>query len=89
MTVRNRNTQSTEPRGWVDVYQAETDPLTGETEFQVYNWTEHHDSGAIVHTCNTRREAVLFAVAFATANNRKIASAEIIHFTRFRGLSNG
>lgn len=63
----------TDRRGWVDIYPSATG-------FQVYDWTEHHDSGALVGDFATRREALAFAVNWSVTHGRKLQTAEVYHF---------
>jgi hypothetical protein len=53
-------------RGWAEVIQNE---LAG--TWDVYDWSEHHDSGACVSSHETEKEAALAAIAWAAANGRK------------------
>lgn len=81
MTVQtNGYANGTEPRGWVEIYEQEKTAQAGATAFDVYDWSEHHDSAAVVHTCNCHREAVSFAKAYASANNRRMPTAELVDF---------
>lgn len=69
-------------RGWVDIMEFPSEGASfGKGEFfQVYDWSEHHDSGAIVGEFDTRPEAVAFAHDWADRNGRKLSSATVISF---------
>ena len=64
-----------QPRGWVEIY-----PCDG--GFDVYDWSEFHDSGHRVGSCRTRGEALSVARRWARENNRKLPQARIIPFGR-------
>lgn len=75
MGVRN-------PRGWVEVCQGwgkEIAPFQFEERFQVYDWTERKDAGAMVGDFATRSDAVAFAVNWAVTHGRKLQTAELFH----------
>ena len=52
-------------RGWIDVTQ------NGDA-WDVYDWSEHHDSGALLGTFDDKQEAIVFAQAEAIKRNRKM-----------------
>lgn len=54
-------------RGWVDVMWNE--PAQA---WNVYDWSEHHDSGACLGSFDDKQEAILFAQQQAEERNRKM-----------------
>lgn len=53
-------------RGWVEVMPNET-----AGQWDVYDWSEHHDSGACIGSFDSEMEAARFAVTRAAASGRK------------------
>lgn len=54
-------------KGWVEVI------WNGEAKtWDVYDWSEHHDSGACLGAFEDKQEAVTYAQAQAEASNRKM-----------------
>ncbi len=60
-----RRAKMTARKGWIDVTQ------NGDV-WDVYDWSEHHDSGALLGTFDDKQEAIAFAQAEAIKRNRKM-----------------
>lgn len=54
-------------RGWVEVHE-------GSTGWDVYDWSEHHDSGYQVGNFADRTDAILKAADWAREHGRKIGT---------------
>lgn len=70
-------------RGWVEIIECEgreIAPFRHEVRFQVYDWSESMDSGAMVGDFATRQEAVACAVDWAVTHGRRLQSAGIFPF---------
>ena len=74
------NFSETKLRGWVDIYPTAA-PAPG---FEVYDWSEHHDSGAIVGRFATRKEATAFMHKWAADHSRKMTSADLHSLSDYR-----
>lgn len=59
-------------RGWVEVGRLP------DGSFDVYDWSEHGDSGYRIGVFQTRHEAVRAAKRWAREHGRKMETAEII-----------
>jgi hypothetical protein len=70
-------------RGWVEIIEGEgreIAPFRHEVRFQVYDWTESKDAGAMVADFATRQEAVAFAVDWSVTHGRRLQSADVFPF---------
>ena len=54
----------------------------GHHPFAVYTWSPSGDSGALLASFATRRQAVRYAVRFARKHGMEMQSAEILPFKR-------
>lgn len=68
-------------RGWVSVNANVHD---GQTVYEVYEWSEHYDSGALVKTFAQREDAERYATAFAATHGKRLETAEVIDLASAR-----
>lgn len=72
---------ATNLRGWVEIYTTAA-PTPG---FEVYDWSEHHDSGARIGWFATREEATSFVTDWAAEHGRKVSTADLYSLADYRG----
>ena len=56
-------------RGWVEIIPGD---VAG--TFWVHDWSEHHDSGALIAICASREEALPIALAWAGEHGCKLGA---------------
>lgn len=61
---------TTQRRGWVEIYPSEI-----EGHWEVYDWSEHGDSGQLVGTYDSRAAAVIAGQAVSAKSNRKLLAS--------------
>ena len=54
----------------------------GHHPFAVYTWSPSGDSGALLASFSTRRQAYRYALAFARKHGMEMPSAEVLPFKR-------
>ena len=59
-----------------------TDWDGGHHPFAVYTWSQSGDSGALLASFPTRRQAYRYALAFARKHGMEMPSAEVLPFKR-------
>ena len=74
-------------RGWVEVCE---NSLGSQATYDVYEWSEHYDSGSVLDSFAHRADAENFAVNWALAHGRKMVTGEVEDFCAHKkAVANG
>lgn len=57
-------------RGWTEIY-----PSAEPGKWELYDWSEHHDSGCLIGVYDSRDEAIRRGQILAAENGRKMFQA--------------